>query len=180
MDTAEYHYGRVAATSSQSFRVNRDKIVFRRAFQVNTAANAQEVIDRALGFARMMGEGYRLDKKKNTVSVPVTWQYQGGMNECIEDMDLEGKLLIEVRGTKTRISLTDIRYKHRDRDNGEAKPVAKSDIFSRKPDCAPKEGQAELLYNCNQCRVSLSSLDRHLEARFDDYAAQYQDRLRKY
>ncbi len=164
----------------KKFVVNREKIVYRRVFKVNNASNADEVFQRAQSFARLNSADQKIDKKKRTLTFPVTWRYHGGFNECIEDMELQGELAIEVKGTKTRISLQNLKYRHLDRRNGQPKTVAKSDLFSRKPDCAPVDGQIELLYNCASCPQSLESVTDALKARFNQYASQYQDSLRWY
>ena len=179
-DSAEFHYGNVPEKRKAAFKVNREKIVYHRVYQVNTAKDADEVYERALGYARMMNVNHKGNKNKRSITMPITWAYSGGMNECIEALQLQGTLLIEVKDLKTRITLKDISYVHHDRDDDHVKPVAKSDFFSKRPDCAPANGKVELLYNCTTCQQSLRSLDSQLESQFDLFADQYQERLKKY
>jgi hypothetical protein len=179
-DSATSFAGHTARPVEQKFEVKREKLRFSKVYQVNAAKSSTEVYDRALGYARMLNASYKEDKGRKTIRIPVTWKYTGGANECIENLDLSGDLVVEVKDLKTRISLTDISYTHRDREEGTEKGVAKSDLISRKPDCAPTSGQAELLYNCSACNLSLSSLDKNLKAQFEFYTEQYQERLKKY
>jgi hypothetical protein len=179
-EEADFHYGNAADKKARVFEVKREPVVFRRAFKVNSAGTQAEVYDRALGFARMTTADFREDKKKGIITVPVSWRYSGGFNECVEDMQVHGRLVIEVKELKTRISLTDITYEHRDKANADAKPVAKTDFFSKHADCAPEKGKVELLYNCTECSRSIKSIEKNLQSRFEAYANQYQERLKKY
>jgi len=180
MDTAAYHYGNTINTAKTNFQVKREPIVYRRAFRVNSATNEQEVYTRALGFARTVNVDFKEDKKHSTITIPVTWQYKGGFNECIEDLTLNARLVLETKGTKTRISLTDITYEHHAKDDATVKPVAKSDFFTKYPDCAPKQGKAELLYNCSECSRSMNSIDKNFQSQFETLAGEYQEWLKKY
>jgi hypothetical protein len=179
-DSAASFAGHAAQPVAQKFEVKREKLRFSKVYQVNAAKSSTKIYDRALGYARMLNAGYKEDQGRKTIHIPVTWKYTGGANECIENLDLSGDLVVEVKDLKTRISLTDINYTHRDRNEGIEKGVAKSDIISRKADCAPTKGQAELLYNCSACNQSLGSLDKNLKAQFEFYTEQYQERLKKY
>lgn len=178
-ESADYYEGAVSG-GAKDFQVTRDKILYRKAFQVNSAHTVDEVYDRAVAFARLINTHYKTEKSKTRITVPVTWLYSGGANECIENMELQGTLVLEIKGTKTRITLSDISYTHLDKDNSERKDVAKSDLFSRKAACAPEQGVAELLYNCKECAQSLKSVSAALERQFNEYAGQYQNLLRKY
>jgi len=178
MDTAAYHYGN--ATTNRNFEVKRAPIVYRRAFKVNTAKTQQEVYDRALAFARMENTNYNSDSKKGKISLPITWEYKGGFNECVEDLAITATLTLEVKDTKTRISLTDITYQHKDKDDKNARPVAKTDFFTTYPACAPASGKAELLYNCSDCSRSIKSIDKNFQLQFETLATQYQEWLKKY
>jgi hypothetical protein len=177
-DTAEYYYGNRQGQSPGAFTVKREKIAFKKVFQVKTAINENEVYNRALSFARLMSTNYKTSKG-HAITVPITWNYKGGFNECIENLIMNGTMKLEFKGNKTRISISEITYQHFD-DKNKASGVAKSDLFSRKPDCAPASGKVELLYNCTQCTQSLRSLDRGLETQFTNYAREYQERLKKY
>jgi hypothetical protein len=179
-DSADFHYGNVSEAKPAVFKVNREKIAFHRVYQVNTAKDADEVYERALGYARMMNVDHKGNKNKRSITMPITWSYSGGMNECIEALQLQGTLLIEVKDLKTRITLKDINYVHHDRDDDHVKPVAKSDLLSKHLDCAPAQGKVELLYNCTACQQSIKSVDSQLESQFDFFANQYQERLKKY
>ncbi len=167
-------------TQEKKFEVNRERIVYRRTFKVTNANTANEVFERAKNFARVTNVNFKENKSKKTLTIPVDWRYHGGYNECVEDMNLKGDLLVEIKGTKTRISLTNITYEHKDRGNGEAKGVAKSNLLKRQEDCAPQSGKVELIYNCTSCNESLQSVTRALQSQFDIYADQYQDALRWY
>jgi hypothetical protein len=128
----------------------------------------------------MIDVNHKANKSKKSITIPVSWSSTGGQNECVEALQLQGTLLIEIKDLKTRITLKDIKSVHHDRDDGHEKPVAKSDFFSKRPDCAPAKGQVELLYNCTACQRSLMAVDAVLENQFDLFAVQYQERLRKY
>lgn len=153
-------------------------LIFRRAFKVNSATNQAEVYDRALGFARLFATDYREDKKKAKITIPVSWKYYGGSNDCIENLNLQAQLVVEVKDLKTRISLINITYQHHSGEK--SKPVAKSNFFSREPECAPAEGKAELLFNCSACDRSIQSIEKHFSMQFESYASLYQERLKKY
>jgi hypothetical protein len=176
-ENADYHYGQ---SGSASTAVPKEKIIYRRAFQVKNANDAKDVYTRALTFARTMSTKFKEDKRSNTIKIPVTWGYHGASNECIEELMLEGEITVEIKGTKTRLTLSDISYTHHDRGDNTVKGVAKSDIISRKPDCAPSKGKVEGLYNCGVCKQSLSHLTSALSTQFDVFARQYQDALRWY
>ncbi|HRO42953.1 MAG TPA: hypothetical protein PL009_08970 [Flavipsychrobacter sp.] len=177
---ASYHFGNAGNKTANTFKINREPVVLRRAFKVNTATTQDEVYERALGFARMMNANYNSDKKAGTITIPVSWQYQGNFNDCVENLSLNAVLLIEVKDVKTRISLTDIVYEHTGKEEKGAKPVAKSDFFSTHAACAPEKGKVELLYNCKECTRSINSIDKNFRSQFDVYANQYQERLKKY
>jgi len=178
-DSADYHFGNTA-DKPRPYKVNRKNIVFHRVFQVNTAKDESEVYDRALAYARMLNVNYKESNSQKSIRIPITWKYSGPPNGCVEDLDLKAVLLVEVKDIKTRITLKDISYVHHDRDDGRSKGVAKSDFFSKRADCAPTSGPVELIYNCSGCSQSVSSVDQHLEARFDMFASEYQERLKKY
>ncbi|RYD54421.1 MAG: hypothetical protein EOP56_19240 [Sphingobacteriales bacterium] len=163
-----------------AFKPGREKMVYRRVFKVNTAKTDQKVFDRALGFARMHDADYKSSKKDKTISFPVQWTHQGRANECVENLVLKGTVTVEVKNLKSRISLTDITYIHSDKPGGDQKGIAKSDLLSRKPDCAPSSGAVELIYSCSQCRQSTSHVTSSVEDQFEQLASQYQERLKKY
>lgn len=175
-DSAAYHYGNRTGAPDPA----KEKIVYRRVFQVRNAGSTDDIYTRALSFARTMSVNFREDKRKKTIRIPVRWGYHGASNDCIEDLAMEGEMIVEIKGDKTRLSLTDIRYTHHDRKDSSVKGVAKSDVFSRKPDCAPEKGKVELLYQCSACPQSIKHLTADLAGRFDVYARQYQDALRWY
>ena len=179
-DSAAAFSGNRATGNTENFTVKREKILHRRVYKVNSAKTDAEVFERAMGFARMVDVDYKADKGKKTITIPVSWVYQGRSNECIEDLNLAGTLTLEVKDLKTRITLTNISYKHFDKGTRNATGVAKSDLISRKADCAPQQGAVELLYNCNRCQQSLNHLSGALENKFEDLAAQYQEMLKKY
>lgn len=177
MDSSAYHYGN---TAKADFKIKRDPIAYRRAFRVNSATNEQDVYTRALGYARTVNADFKEDKKKSAITIPVSWQYKGGFNECIEDLTINASLTLEVKGTKTRISLTDITYQHHAKDDASVKPIAKSDFFTKYADCAPKQGKVELLYNCTDCSRSIKSIDKNFQSQFETFAGEYQEWLKKY
>lgn len=189
-DSAKYYYGNKSdmnasadnnrKTETTTFKVNHEPIAFHRAYRVNTASTSKEVMDRAISFAQTINVNYDIEKTKSEkkITVPFTWHYHGGFNECIEDLDLTGKILLEVKDVRTRISLVDIHYVHRDKYDGGIQPVAKSDFFSKRDDCAPEEGKIELLYNCDECQRSVQSLDKSLQNKFTEMADLYQERLK--
>lgn len=177
-ENAKYYYGKSSGRETKEFEVKHDKVIFRRAYRVNTARSAEDVYNRALEYARNMNTDFRESKNKKIISFPFTWKYYGGSNHCIENLDLKARVILEFKGVKTRISFTDVTYTHLDKDSDEQKPVARSDFFSKRPDCAPAEGKIELLYNCDQCPKSTDNLDKSLKNEFEMLADRYQDSLR--
>lgn len=196
-DSAKYYYGNKTdvdasaddeaastdnnrKTTATTFKVNHEPVAFHRAYRVNTAHTSQEVMNRATSFAQTINVNYEVEKTKSVkkISVPFSWHYHGGFNECIEDLDITGKILLEVKDVRTRISLVDIHYVHHDKYDGDTEPVAKRDFFSKHDDCAPEEGKIELLYNCTECQRSIQSLDKSLQNKFTEMADLYQERLK--
>lgn len=167
-------------TKPATFTVKRDKIVLRKVFAVNNAQSDQEIFSRAVAFARGVSAGYVADNKKKTITVPVTWPYSSRANECVEDMDMKGTMVIEVKNKKTRMTLTDITYEHFEKGTRNAIGIAKSDLISRKADCAPQKGAVELIYNCDKCQQSVNSLDGSLKTQFEMLTGRYQDALRRH
>lgn len=180
MEEATYYYGNKTGDRNKDFQIKHKPLVFRRAYRVNSANGEADVYERALGYARMININYKAEKEKGKIIVPIEWKYKGGFNECIENLDIKADLVLEVKDIKTRISLAHITYKHHDKADGNGKPIAKTDFFSRHPDCAPEKGKAELLYNCDECNRSVRSIDKNFQEQFENFAAQYQEWLRKY
>ncbi len=157
----------------------QDKSAYQRVFQVKNAKTTADIYNRAADFARKLNPKFKADKAGKSFSVPVTWQYEGGFNQCVKTLDLKARLVIEIKENKTRIMLTGITYQHHRQDEEEIIPVAKSTLFSKGPECAPGKGKIELLYDCADCKRSIKSVQRALDEQFDDFASQYQERLRK-
>jgi len=180
MERPAFYYGHTSAKAAASFEVKKEPVAYRRAFKVTTAQSEDEVYRLALGFARTLSKNVRGDKEKGTIKIPVKWQYAGGNNECIENMDLQAQLVIEVKDIKTRISLTHIKYQHQSKEDGSTTDVAKTDFFSRHAPCAPSSGPVELLYNCSECGKSLKSVEKSWQSYFDNLADQYHEALKRY
>ncbi len=169
-------YGRSAGKAATGeLSIPHKSLVFRRVFLVTNANSEQEVFDRALDYALVVSLDAQAFPEQNRIELPLSWDYEPASAQCIEQLQLEGTVRIEVKNRKTRISLLQINYKHQYLKNEWRGPVLRAGTI-----CAPEAGPVELLYRCAACRNDQKELKRNLRSRFDALATKYQDWLRSY
>lgn len=156
----------------------QDKDEYSRVYAVANKS-ALDIYFMASDFARSKNRDISKDPVNNSITINVAIPYQPGHNECIEDLDLAGKLTIQAKDGKTRILMQDLTYVHRDKQTGDKTGIAKTNLLQQKiQECAPPAGEVETLFSCSDCSKSIEHVDNTLDAFFDQMAADYQQYLK--
>jgi hypothetical protein len=149
--------------------------------RVYSVANrtAIDIYFMASDFARKKNQDVVKDPINNAVTIDVAIPYQPGNNECVEDLDLAGKLTIQAKDGKTRILMSDLKYVHRDKKTGDTTSIAKTNLLQQELEaCAPPSGEVTALYSCTDCTKSVEHVNSTLEQFFNQMATDYQQYLK--
>ncbi|WP_276133911.1 hypothetical protein [Polluticoccus soli] len=133
----------------------------------------------ASDFARKKNKDVQKDPVTNSVTIDIAIPYQPGNNECVEDLNLTGKLTIQAKDGKTRILMNDLKYVNRDSQTGDTLSVAQTNMLQKELEvCAPPTGQVDELYSCKDCTNSVEHVNSTLELFFNQMATDYQQYLK--
>lgn len=166
----------VLAQDKTTDKTNKDQ--YSRVYSVHDRT-AIDIYFMASDFARKKNHDVRKDPVNNSVTIDVAIPYQPGNNECIEDLDLTGKLTIQAKEGKTRILMSDLQYVHRDDKTGDTTSIAKTNMLQQELEaCAPPSGQVDALYSCTDCTQSVEHVNSTLEQFFNQMATDYQQYLK--
>jgi hypothetical protein len=166
------------AVFAQGNNTTNNKDAYSRVYSVHNRT-AIDIYFMASDFARKKNQDVMKDPVNNAVTIDVAIPYQPANNECVEDLDLTGKLTIQAKDGKTRILMTDLKYMHRDDKTGDTTPIAKTNLLQQElPACAPPTGQVDALYSCTDCTKSIEHVNSTLEQFFNQMATDYQKYLK--
>lgn len=121
---------------------------------------------------------YSKDPVNNSVQIDVVIPYTGNSNDCMEGLDLKGRLLLQAKDGKTRIMMDSITYAQHNTGVANAQADSLTDPLQVKNAACATSGQVEVLYKCAACSQSADNVKNALRSYFDQLADSYRDHLK--
>lgn len=154
--------------------------------KVYSVANrtALDIYFMASQFAANRNMVYSKDPINGSVQIDVSIPYTPTSSDCINPMDLKGKLVIQTKEGKTRIMMDSITYLSHEPVVSNVPAVADTQAIAKTAvipvsgsACAPS-GQVQKLYSCAACTQSVDNVKNTLQTYFEQVSRDYENYLR--